>query len=323
MKKRIVVLLVALALIVASLSAEAAVLPTAVESIDLPLSTPHSTPVSVTYIPSFSRYYAADAGTGYIARVWDATGTPIGTSAIGPLPASLYFNPNTSLLESVSLDACCTSGPTTGIQSLTLDGSGNYTGGNTQLLAGPISGLGSNSWTMPSYNPVANRLYARQAGTADVNVVDRATGALINTITLDLAAAGVTAGDVNADFVGFTGVTDEELAIFDFTNRRVLIFNLTGGYVGGSTLPVGLTVDFYDVNFGNGYANGLFFIYDSAVGANGTYRGFQVLQNVPAAATPVPTMNEWGMIIFMMMAGLNSAYFLRRRRRIEGKRPIL
>jgi hypothetical protein len=32
-------------------------------------------------------------------------------------------------------------------------------------------------------------------------------------------------------------------------------------------------------------------------------------------ATPVPTMNEWGMIIFMALAGLSSAYYLRRQRR--------
>ena len=319
MKKRIVVLLVAVMLVMASMSAEATVIPTAVESTSLPLSTSYSTPMSVAYISSFSRYYAGDGGsTSSLARVWDAAGTVVGTSTTGVDNRSLSFNPNTSLLESVSYSACCSSGPVSGIQSLTLDGSGNYTGANTQLLAAPIAGLGGNDQTMPSYDPATNRLYAKQSGTADVNVVDRATGALITTITLNLTAAGVTADDVNVNFVGFTGVSGEELAVFDFTNRRVLIFSLTGGYVGASALPAGLTVDWYDQNYGNGYANGLFFIFDTAVGANGTYRSFQVVQNVPAAATPIPTMNEWGLIIFMMMAGVGSVYFLRRRRRVEG-----
>jgi len=31
----------------------------------------------------------------------------------------------------------------------------------------------------------------------------------------------------------------------------------------------------------------------------------------------VPTMNEWGMIIFMALAGLGSVYYLRRQRRTE------
>lgn len=32
-------------------------------------------------------------------------------------------------------------------------------------------------------------------------------------------------------------------------------------------------------------------------------------------ATAIPTMNEWGMIIFMVLAGLGSIYYLRRQRR--------
>lgn len=31
-------------------------------------------------------------------------------------------------------------------------------------------------------------------------------------------------------------------------------------------------------------------------------------------ATPIPTMNEWGMIIFIALAGLGSVYYLRRQR---------
>lgn len=34
-------------------------------------------------------------------------------------------------------------------------------------------------------------------------------------------------------------------------------------------------------------------------------------------ATPVPTMNEWGMIIFMVLAGLGAAYYLRRQKTVK------
>jgi hypothetical protein len=34
----------------------------------------------------------------------------------------------------------------------------------------------------------------------------------------------------------------------------------------------------------------------------------------PAETTPIPTMNEWGMIIFMVIAGIGAAYYLRRRK---------
>ena len=38
-------------------------------------------------------------------------------------------------------------------------------------------------------------------------------------------------------------------------------------------------------------------------------------QGLPTFSTAVPTMNEWGMIIFSSIAGLGSVYFIRRRRR--------
>jgi hypothetical protein len=42
--------------------------------------------------------------------------------------------------------------------------------------------------------------------------------------------------------------------------------------------------------------------------------GLAADENVAAAAA-VPTMNEWGMILFMALAGLGSVYYLRRKRR--------
>jgi preprotein translocase subunit YajC len=35
---------------------------------------------------------------------------------------------------------------------------------------------------------------------------------------------------------------------------------------------------------------------------------------VPVAPTAVPTLSEWGMIIFMVLVGLMSIYYLRRQR---------
>jgi len=32
---------------------------------------------------------------------------------------------------------------------------------------------------------------------------------------------------------------------------------------------------------------------------------------------PIPTMTEWGMIIFIVIAGLGSIYYMRRKRRVE------
>ena len=40
-----------------------------------------------------------------------------------------------------------------------------------------------------------------------------------------------------------------------------------------------------------------------------------VIPGTPSPPTSVPTMNEWGMIIFIVLAGLGSVYYLRRQRR--------
>jgi hypothetical protein len=37
----------------------------------------------------------------------------------------------------------------------------------------------------------------------------------------------------------------------------------------------------------------------------------------PYTITPVPTINLWGMIIFMVLAGIGAAYHFRRQRRVE------
>ena len=34
-------------------------------------------------------------------------------------------------------------------------------------------------------------------------------------------------------------------------------------------------------------------------------------------ATTVPTMNEWGMIIFLLLAGLGAVYYLRRQKTVK------
>jgi len=36
-----------------------------------------------------------------------------------------------------------------------------------------------------------------------------------------------------------------------------------------------------------------------------------------AASTAIPTISDWGMIIFMVLAGLGAAYYLRRQRKAE------
>jgi len=47
------------------------------------------------------------------------------------------------------------------------------------------------------------------------------------------------------------------------------------------------------------------------------YQTTGTCQGLPFATTSVPTMTEWGMIIFMVLAGLGAVYYMRRQRRAE------
>jgi len=49
--------------------------------------------------------------------------------------------------------------------------------------------------------------------------------------------------------------------------------------------------------------------------ADETYAFICEWEQQPLKPTAVPTMGEWGMIIFMILAGLGSVYYLRRQRR--------
>ncbi len=294
-------------------AAHAQVSPVATAGVTLTPTGGISTPMSVAWVPAFSRYYGGSGGsTGSPVTVFSAAGAQLGQGSTGVDQRGIFFNPNTGFLESVSYSACCSAAdPVRGVQEINLDGSGNLVGTNAQLLAAPIAALAS-SQTMPSYDSGADRLYAKQDASADVNVVNRTTGASAGTITLNLAAAGVTAGDVNTNGANFTGVAGSELAIYDFTNHRALVFDLAGNFIGASLLPAIAAGD--NTDYGTGYANGQFFVFDNSAGAFGSWRGFVIFGAGPAAtSTPVPTMSGPGIAALGAMLALLAMLALRRR----------
>ncbi len=54
------------------------------------------------------------------------------------------------------------------------------------------------------------------------------------------------------------------------------------------------------------------FTQENSLRRLGTAQGWRLTELT--AATSVPTINEWGMIIFMVLAGLGSLYYLVRNR---------
>ena len=61
------------------------------------------------------------------------------------------------------------------------------------------------------------------------------------------------------------------------------------------------------------------FAWDNANAPGTNWSGVQhdPAIEITSSSTSIPTMTEWGMIIFMMLAGLVAAYYLRRQRRSE------
>lgn len=86
------------------------------------------------------------------------------------------------------------------------------------------------------------------------------------------------------------------------------------------------TGDILVVDFSAGTGGqGALFRVDPTTGARTLLSDFGVGANqgvdplgvaVYRRATPIPTMNEWGMIIFMILAGIGSIYYLRRYKRV-------
>jgi len=91
------------------------------------------------------------------------------------------------------------------------------------------------------------------------------------------------------------------------------------GSTGGSDDGYGITVDGSGNVYVTGYSSASWLGDGSAAplhAFSGNYDIF-VLKMSDPPATAIPTMNEWGTIIFMALAGLGSVYYLRRQRRTE------
>jgi subtilisin-like proprotein convertase family protein len=103
------------------------------------------------------------------------------------------------------------------------------------------------------------------------------------------------------------------------------------GAAGGDVCSVDLLCDYFPnpgagggtnlADFDGENAVGLwtFCVGDAVAGDAGTLQSWTLTVNTDAGAaavpTTVPTMNEWGMIIFMVLAGIASIYYMRRRRK--------
>ena len=269
----------------------AAILAEAQVGIKIPLAKkPTTRPMTVAHIPGLKRYYIADGGLAPMAseyesatsksqiHTYDDEGKYVNSAKPGYDNRSIYYNPNTAKLETITYNISSDAGqsPNTGIYSLDLSVTGELKETSNEVFQfNPAFG---DAATMPSYNPETNQYYAKQERSNKVWVVDLKSREKISEIALDFTKAGVAHDDVSAHFVAYSGIKGEELVLLDVDHKAVLIFDLSGNYVGKSELPKDLKLRSQNHFNGTGYANDMLFVYHESEGEFGTYYGFKVLK---------------------------------------------
>lgn len=288
---RISTTLLSLLLLSALQPVQAEILPEAQIGIKITLAKKSTTrPMTVAHIPSFKRYYIADGGLApmgseteapyskSLIHSYDEDGKYVNSSRPGYDNRSIYYNPNTHKLETITYNISSDVGfsPNSGIFSIDLAENGDLKDTSGDLFGfNPAFG---DSATMPSFNPETNQYYAKQERGNKVWVVDTKSREKVKEIALDFTAAAVAHDDISDHFVGYSGVKDAEFVMLDVDHKAVLIFNLDGKYVGKSELPKHLKLRAQNHYNGTGYTNDMLFVFHEPEGEFGTYYGFKVIK---------------------------------------------
>lgn len=289
--KQLLIISVVLSGLATTNIATAEVLPTASIGIKIALTKkPTSRPMTVAYIPFLKHYYIADGGlaplaTEYEAAVsksqihaYDDTGKYINSAKPGYDNRSIYYNPNSAKLETITFNVSSDVGfsPNTGIYALDVSENGEIKDSSNELfLFNPAFG---DSATMPSYDAENNRYFAKQERDNKVFIVDPRQREKIGEITLDFVKAAVLHDDISDHYIAYTGIKGEELVLLDVDHKAALIFDLTGKFVAKSELPKGMILRSQNHFNGLGYANDMLFVYHETEGEFGTYYGFKVVK---------------------------------------------
>lgn len=272
-------------------TAQAEVLPVAELGIKIPLiKKPTTRPMTVAYAPVHQTYYIADGGLAPMGSEFEAPsskseihaykhdGKYINSAKPGYDNRSIYFNPNTSKLETLTYNISSGAGfsPNTGIYSIELTESGELTNSSGEVMQfNPAFG---DAATMPSYDAENKRYFAKQERSNKVFIVDPKNREKIGEITLDFATPNVLHDDISDHFIAYTGVAGNELVLLDVDHKAALVYDLNGKFVAKSELPKDMKLRAQNHYNGTGYANDMLFIYHETEGEFGTYCGFKVVK---------------------------------------------
>jgi hypothetical protein len=277
--------------VLSSASVHAQVLPEAALEIKIPIvKAPSTRPMTVAYYPALKTYYIADGG---LAPMGSETEAPISKSEIhaynsegkyinsakpGYDNRSIYYNPNTGKIETITfnISSAVGFGPNTGLYALQVADTGEIKESSDEIIQfNPAFG---DQATMPSYDPESKHYFAKQSRSNKVLVVDPNKREPIGEIDLDLTKAGVAFDDITDSFAAYTGVKGEELVLLDVDHKAALVFDLKGKFVQKSELPKDIKLRAKNHYNGLGYANDMLFVYNDSEGEFGTYYGFKLFK---------------------------------------------
>ncbi len=286
---RALTLLIPIALMTLASTANAEILPEAEVGIKIPMvKKPTTRPFTVAHIPGLKRYYIADGGLAPMGseteapysksqiHAYDEDGKYVNSSRPGYDNRSIYYNSNTHQLETITYNISSDLGfaPNSGIFSIHLTEAGDLKDSSDEISQfNPAFG---DSATIPSYDAEHKRYYAKQAHGNNVFIVDPNSREKTGVITLELDKAGAAHDDVSDSFIAYTAVKGEEFALLDVDHKTVLMFDITGKFVGKSALPKTLKLRANNHYTGLGYANQMLFVFHEPEGEFGTYYGFKI-----------------------------------------------
>jgi hypothetical protein len=282
--------IVALATFTAA-SAQAEVLPVAELIVKIPLiKKPTTRPMTVAYVPIHQNYYVADGGLAPMGSEFEAPiskseihayskdGKYINSAKPGYDNRSIYFNPNTNKLETVTYNISSGAGfsPNTGIYSIDISETGEVQNTSGEVIQfNPAFG---DAATMPSYDAENQRYFAKQERSNQVFIIDPKNREKVGEITLDFKTPNVLHDDISDHFIAYTGIKGNELVLLDVDHKAVLVYDLTGKFVAKSELPKDMKLRAQNHYNGTGYANDMLFVYHETEGEFGTYCGFKVVK---------------------------------------------
>ena len=224
----------------------------------------------VAYNPNFNLYYAVRAGNPtFPLETWTAAGVPLYNTTAGFDWRGMWWNPATNQLEGNGYN-------TSGIWKADLNGSGYALNTGANIFMGmnqpdPQS-CGDLDWQAYEILYYFNGFIYRYS---------RTTNAFLG--SYPITGTPVPIADLNTTTLMYTGCTGMEIALLDYVNKRIYVYNkANGAYAGMSQLPMGAVTT---GSFRTSWSNCFVWLFNLS---NITWYSYQIFTSC-SSCTPVYT----------------------------------